>query len=198
MDGRSASYHHGHLRDAALEAALDLGRQGGPQAIVVREVARRSGVSATAVYRHFVDRDAIVRAIATKAMADLHEAMIRRCAWVRSEVASDRARLRLRAIAEAYVGFAVEEPGLFVVAFNGPTFDGVAAPYQYLTTILDECLDTGYVNAERRRGAELVCWANVHGFAILYGSGPMREATAQRRADDLGRLLDRIEDSIRA
>ena len=48
-----ASYHHGDLPNALADAATDLARGGGPEAVVLREAARRAGVSAAAAYRHF-------------------------------------------------------------------------------------------------------------------------------------------------
>ena len=64
-------YHHGDLRRALVHAAAELLREGGQDALTLRAVARRSGVSHSAPYRHFSDRAALVSAVAAHAFADL-------------------------------------------------------------------------------------------------------------------------------
>ena len=58
-------YHHGDLRTALIDAGLALTRTGGPEALTIREATRRAGVSPNAAYRHFVDREALLSAVAT-------------------------------------------------------------------------------------------------------------------------------------
>jgi len=72
-----SSYHHGNLRDALLKEAVELGREGGPAAVGIRELARRTGVSPTAAYRHFTDRDDLLRAVAGVGITELEEYMLR-------------------------------------------------------------------------------------------------------------------------
>jgi AcrR family transcriptional regulator len=191
------SYHHGNLRDALLKEAVELGREGGPAAVGIRELARRTGVSPTAAYRHFTDRDDLLRAVADVGIAELEEYMLRTLRRVRRTDPAERARRRLRAIGQAYVEFALEAPGLFAVAFNAVTFADLTAPYRNLTDALDECVESGFVDQDKRRGAEPICWAGVHGFVMLHGTGPLRGAPRRERDADLARLLDRIEDSLR-
>lgn len=193
-----SSYHHGNLRAALVQAAVELGREKGPQGIVIREVARRTGVSHNAAYRHFADRDDLLREVARVGLAELSDAMLRRIKRVRSSDPVDRARRRLRATGHAYVEFALAEPGLFAVAFNQVSLGELIGPYEQLSAALDECLDTGFLQPEKRPGAELSCWSAVHGFAMLYSTGPLRETPRRERDADLARLLDRIEDSLRA
>ena len=68
--GKSA-YHHGDLRNALLEAARALAHEVGPDSITLREVARRAGVSHTAAYHHFADKNDLLRALAVQAFYDL-------------------------------------------------------------------------------------------------------------------------------
>ena len=58
-----ASYHHGNLRQALIDAGLAVTRNGGPSALSLRDLARRLGVSPNAVYRHFADRDNLLATI---------------------------------------------------------------------------------------------------------------------------------------
>ena len=128
-------------------------------------------------------------------MGEAIQARVRR---VRGSDPADRARRRLRANGQGYVEYAVGEPGLFMVAFNQVELEELAGPYTMLTEALDECLATGWMAPEKRPGAELICWASVHGFAMLYSSGPLRVSSRSARAADLAQLLDRIEDAYRA
>jgi AcrR family transcriptional regulator len=193
-----SSYHHGNLREALVEAAVELGREKGPDGIVIREVARRTGVSHNAAYRHFADRDELLHEVARVGMDGLSAVMLQRVKRVRVSDPVERARRRLREVGKAYVDYAIAEPGLFAVAFKGLPFDELSGPYELLTDALDECLEVGFMPEEKRPGAELTCWAGVHGFAMLYGTGPLREVPKRQRDADLNRLLDRIDDSLRA
>src|SRR5947209_554282 len=60
-------YHHGDLRRVLIDAALQLVGEGGPDAVSVREAARRAGVSPGAPFRHFPSRDALMQAVAEEA-----------------------------------------------------------------------------------------------------------------------------------
>ena len=57
------TYHHGDLRQALLDAGIALARDGGPEAVVLREATRRAGVVPNAAYRHFVSRHALLQAV---------------------------------------------------------------------------------------------------------------------------------------
>src|SRR3989475_12236049 len=69
------SYHHGDLRQALVEAGLALAREGGPQAIVLREATRRAGVAPNAAYRHFANRQALFDAVRAAALGALAAAI---------------------------------------------------------------------------------------------------------------------------
>src|SRR5436190_21726436 len=117
-DAPVTSYHHGNLREALVQAAVELGREKGPDGIVIREVARRTGVSHNAAYRHFADREDLLREVSMVGMDELSAAMLRRVKRVRVTEPVERARRRLRELGKAYVEYAIAEPGLFAVAFN--------------------------------------------------------------------------------
>ena len=88
--------------------------------------------------------------------------------------------------------FALAEPGLFTTAFAAkgtPTPDGA---YGALAEALDELVATGVLPPERRPGAELTCWAAVHGFATLVLEGPLRDLPPADRERELDGLLDRV------
>jgi AcrR family transcriptional regulator len=197
-DAAVSSYHHGNLREALVQTAVELGREKGPDGIVIREVARRTGVSHNAAYRHFADRDELLHEVARVGLEGLSAAMLKRVKRIRVTDPVERARRRLREVGKAYVDYALAEPGLFAAAFRAVPMEALIGPYEQLTDALDECLAVGFMPPEKRPGAELTCWAVVHGFSMLYGTGPMRDVSKRQRDADLERLLDRIDDSLRA
>ncbi|HUJ07119.1 MAG TPA: TetR family transcriptional regulator, partial [Streptosporangiaceae bacterium] len=62
------SYHHGDLPNALADAATEMARVGGPDAIVLRAAARAAGVSAAAAYRHFADHDELLQVVRERAI----------------------------------------------------------------------------------------------------------------------------------
>jgi AcrR family transcriptional regulator len=206
-----STYHHGNLRPALVEAAVGLAQARGPEGVVLREVARQTGVSHNAAYRHFVDRDELLAEVADAAMRQLASAMTDELATVTARKPLARAVARLRATGRAYVHFALAEPGLFEVAFaahGSPPGDKASPgaadgtedekplerdPYALLGRVLDELVEAGGLTAERREGAEALCWSAVHGFAVLHLHGPLRDVPAPEREASLEMLLDQIE-----
>jgi len=193
-------YHHGNLRAELVAAATELARDRGPAGVVLREVTRRAGVSPTAAYRHFADRDALLATVADEGMGQLSATMRRRMAEVTATDPAERASARLRATGRAYVEFALAEPGIFEVAFGGYELQdddrysaSVDDPYALLCQVLDEGLAAGTVSAARRPGAEITCWAAVHGFSVLHQRGPLRRMPADQRDAALETMLDELE-----
>ena len=197
-------YHHGNLRNALIDAAVELAREGGPDAIVLREVGRRVGVSHNAAYRHFPDRDALLTAVCARAMASLARLMEHEVAPFGADAAG--AGLGLMAIGRAYVRFAVSEPGLFRTAFAIPEGHALAAeegvgdsglaPLSLLGRQLDRLVDAGAMDPARRPGAEFTAWSAVHGMSTLRVDGPLRElppadadAATERLLADIARGL---------
>ena len=206
-------YHHGNLRASLIEAAADLARAKGPDGVVLREVARRTGVSHNAAYRHFDDREALLTEVAAVGLDKLEQSMRQQMSAVRARTPQERARRRLRASGRGYVAFAVSEPGFFEVAFSakempqsfsqpdGPTDvagteQSGGGPYALLGSALDELVAAGELDPQRRTGADVTCWAAVHGFALLTLHGPLREVDEREWHALLEALLDTIESGL--
>ncbi|MGV1088145.1 MAG: TetR/AcrR family transcriptional regulator [Mycobacterium sp.] len=201
----TASYHHGNLRQALLEHAVELARTGGPDAVVLRDVQRAAGVSNSAAYRHYADRQALLGAVQIYAMTLLGDSMIEALAAIPNRGSLERRALtRLRATGQSYVDFALAEPGLFRTAFAPgalPHTDTSVAPERHPFMILSGCIDdlvaTGVVNATRRDGLDEAAWAAVHGLSVLYLDGPLAAADHRRKQLITDRLLDVIVEGIR-
>ena len=118
MTPQVRTYHHGDLRRALIEEGLKLARTGGPSAIALREATRAAGVSPNAAYRHFADREDLVRAVAREAQLALARAIGERVAAAPPSVSdADAAVERLRRVGLGYIDFARAERGWFETAF---------------------------------------------------------------------------------
>lgn len=103
-----STYHHGELRPALLRAAAKILEKDGPEAISLRDLARRAGVSHNAPYRHFADRQALLDALAAEGFA-LLAAELQGKSW--------------REQAVGYVRFALANPERFRLMFTRPVPD---------------------------------------------------------------------------
>ncbi len=205
-----ATYRHGDLRRALLEAGIELARAGGPQAVVLREATRRAGVAPNAAYRHFASRQALLDAVRMAALSALAQAMEREVAGVRrARNPATYARDCLSAVGAAYLRFAQEETGLFRAAFAPPEAveiseqaDSAQAdplglhPFQMLSTALDRMVEAGVLAPARRPGAEYLAWSAVHGLALLVIDGPLA-GMPRKETEALGRrLLEMVEKGL--
>jgi AcrR family transcriptional regulator len=193
-------YHHGALHSALVEASIALAREGGPERVVLREAARAAGVSHSAAYRHFTDREALLTEVARRARRELAQEMRRRVNR------ADNPRARLQAVGKAYIDFALSQPGLFRTAFTshpatsegdeppGPEADAAdgADPYEVLAEVLNEAQAAGLLDPRRRPGAEIAVWSAVHGLAVLLLDGPLPTAP-QAVESAMGKVFDLIE-----
>ena len=182
-------YHHGNLREALVQAGLELARDGGPSAVQLRAASREAGVSHNAAYRHFANQEDLVAAVAERCMSQLSLLMIERMDAVTARGPARRAQARLQAIGRAYIDFARAEPGWFRTAFSSARSHAVDAPsppaqlqegevpgpYDLLNACLDDLVTVGAMTAARRNGAEYAAWSAVHGISSLLLDGPLRD-----------------------
>ncbi|GAA4337355.1 TetR/AcrR family transcriptional regulator [Pigmentiphaga soli] len=200
-----ATYRHGDLRRALLEAAVQLAREGGPGAVVLREATRRAGVVPNAAYRHFAShRDLLkaVRAVALSEVANSMEAELAALGPPRKGI--PYARASLRAVGAGYLKFALTQTGLFRTAFAVP-FElesppnpaaagaGGLNPFELLSAALDRLQRAGALSDAQRPGAEFLAWSAVHGMALLAIDGPLRGLPPPRFEALCQRLLEMVE-----
>jgi AcrR family transcriptional regulator len=186
----SATYHHGNLRAALIDVGLDHTRAGGPGALSLRSVTRTVGVSPSAVYRHFADRDDLLRAVVERIHAEVTEGMRAR----RAGIAPESGRERVRAVGLGYIDFALRETGWFETAFHTsdalPGGRGMPAPLAALVDALDAMAADGALTEDAREGAEWPYWSAMHGFALLALHGPARFFTPDALWEAAERTVD--------
>jgi len=115
-----STYHHGDLRAALLDAAAAEIERGGYENLSLRELAASLGVSRAAPYRHFVDRRALLAALAAEGFDEL--TAIHRGAIGKTPQA------RLAAAGRGYLAFAAERPQMFRLMFVSDLLSAGAAP----------------------------------------------------------------------
>jgi len=202
------TYRHGDLRRTLLEAGVQLARDGGPDAVVLREVTRQAGVVPNAAYRHFASRDDLLQGVRAAALSALAVAMEAELDLLSpSGDPADYARASLRAVGAAYLRFARTETGLFRTAFATPDrvehdSDPAKAgrsglnPFQLLGVALDRLVQADVLPVRRRAGAEYLAWSAVHGLAMLAIEGPLRRFDPAE-LDAIGlRLLAMVEKGL--
>ena len=203
MSTARSTYRHGDLRQALLDAGVELAREGGPDAVVLREVTRRAGVSPNAAYRHFSHRADLLAAVSDAAQARAAEAIEAELVGIPPTTDAASAEERLRGVGIGYLRFARDEPGLFRAAFSVPvnldsafspekSGPGGRSPFGLLSQVLDELVDVGELPAERRPGAEILAWSAVHGLAMLVLEGPLRTLDADTRTMAGRRVVEMV------
>ena len=173
-----AAYHHGDLRNALIQAGLEMLAEGGAQELDLRKVARRAGVSHAAPYRHFADKQALIAAINEEGFHWLAERIEETLRDVPDEPFE-----QLLGVALAYVGFAGAHPWLMREMFSGLTIE--RETYESLQTA-SKSVYRLYIDVIRRgqeRGSIVegdpaalagVLWAVLHGLAMFIIEGQMR------------------------
>lgn len=171
-DRRRRGYHHGDLRNALIDAARRLIAERGANGFTMAEAARLAGVSASAPYRHFADRDALLQEVATEGFRAFAERLD--AAWADPKLTPLRA---LDAQGRAYLRFAVDEPAAFAAMFESgidlaatPALSGAAArAFQSLERACAAV--THHLPPERRPPTQMMAshiWALSHGTASLF------------------------------
>lgn len=197
-DNLRRPYHHGHLREALVEAGLATARRDGPDAVALRAATRAAGVSPNAAYRHFADRDHLLRVVAERCQQRMAEIMEARLAETGPARGPDEAWKRLRAAGHAYVQFALAEPGWFHTAFAIPLATATIQAdehrrlFEILVATLDDLVSTGAIPPHCRPGAEYVAWSAVHGIATLLTDGSLRHLPADQRDAAIERVIDAV------
>ncbi len=187
---KTRAYHHGDLKSSMVQAALALVRKKGPRGFTLNEASRAAGVSVSAPYKHFKDKDALLIEIVLLGNRTL-EGELRAAAE-----SSATAKEGLLAVYLAYIDFAAKHPDLFAVMFQSgidktpyPEVQASAARALKVAGALAAQLEPSRELAE---GLALAIWTMAHGFAMLRAEGAIERVglwLPQSSAEALGRRL---------
>jgi len=155
-------------REHLLEAARDLVVRGDGVDFSLREVARRAGVSAAAVYRHFADKQALLAAVTRIGFDKL-------CLYLLEATTRKTPRARLDASGDAYLRFALKNPedyrAIFVTTVRAPAGTKPGEAFQLLVDRVRECMDARVLKRGDAQAVATSIWAHVHGLVSLRLSG---------------------------
>jgi len=177
------TYHHGDLRDALVQAALQEAELGGPEAISISALAKKLGVSQPAPYKHFADREALLLAVTAAAFRQFSAVM-------RESISKPSKRSKLSRFAQATLEFGLRRNGIYRLMFASRTMacapkgsELQAAAMETLELLL-EALEAPAVGLLRERSA-LKIWAALHGVVMLAEQGLLTGQVANVSREEL-------------
>ena len=195
---KQGSYHHGNLRRALLDSALILVARDGPKGVSLRSVARLTGVSPAAPYRHFPGKEGLLASVAEEGFHAITAGM---------EAAINANKeiplAGFRAVAFAYVKYASVHPSYFRVMFGPEIADralypGLAecserllAPLIYM---IRSCQRPDLIGGAEPRDLAVAAWSSLHGLATLLVDNQLGKPIS--RDEDLQTLANRVADVL--
>ena len=185
------SYHHGDLEVALIKSAIELVRIHGPAHLSLRAVAAEVGVSPSAVYHYFPDKEALVEGVSRVLFEQLFGMQQDAVSAVSGKSAST-AKTKFRELGRSYYHWAKKDPNLFRLMFGGYCTMGheeevpEKSAFQMLILALDELVACKVIDVKVRKNAESFVWSTVHGATNLILEGALPEESYEE-------VLDRIE-----
>jgi AcrR family transcriptional regulator len=177
------TYHHGDLRDALVQAALQEVERGGPEAISINALAKKLGVSQPAPYRHFADREALLAAATAEAFRQFS-------ATLRQSISNPSQRSKLSRFAQATLDFGLRRNGIYRLMFASRTMACAPKDSELHGAAMEtfglllEALEAPAVGLLRERHA-LKIWAALHGVIMLTEPGLLTGQVAQISREEL-------------
>jgi AcrR family transcriptional regulator len=181
------TYHHGDLRDALVQAALQQVELTGPETVSISALAKKLGVSQPAPYKHFADREALLTAVTAEAFRQFN-------AMLRESIRKPSKHSKLSRLAQATLAFGLGRNGIYRLMFASRIIacaprDG-ELPKAALETfdLLLEALEAPAVGFLREQHA-LRIWASLHGVVMLAEqgllTGQIAHITREQLVDDI-------------
>jgi len=163
-------------RKRILDAARELYLERGHRGVTMRGVADRVGVTATALYRHFNDKESLVEEVVSEGFRMFSGYLYR------SLEGADAAE-RFRLSGEAYLSFGLEQPEFYRTLFMSARFDGSSqmknedprssATFRFLVDRVAECVNDGVLRTDDLEPLALTIWAHTHGLLSLFIAGAL-------------------------
>ncbi|MEO0825358.1 MAG: TetR/AcrR family transcriptional regulator [Cyanobacteria bacterium J06639_14] len=168
---KQGRYHHGDLRQAVIDAALQLIAEQGIESLTLREIAQRVGVSRMAPYRHFENKAVLLAVLAQEGFQALF-------VHIQATLAksSSQPLERLQALGVAYIFYAVENPVHYRVMFDAslsnrtlypPLYETAVKSFDCLVEVLIKCQNAGLIGGGDPKELAQINWSLCHGLAML-------------------------------
>ena len=191
------TYHHGDLESALLHAATKMVRAGGAEHLSLRAVAAEVGVSPSAAYHYYPDKDSLIAGVGRQLFEDLADFQEEALSKIPGKGAR-ATRARFRALGRAYFEWAAMEPNFFRLIFGGYcSADGAEAEelrdnsraWKLLQSSLEDLYNTGELNPALRPYGEILSWSAVHGATALIIEGHLPKGSFELLLDGVERSL---------
>lgn len=187
---REGGYHHGNLKEALIQAALDLIAEKGPGGFTFAEAARSAGVSAAAPYRHFRDRDELLSSVAQQGYEQFEAVLT--TAWDDGRPDTPSAFQR---VGKAYLAFAREHPAHYSAMFesglprdaNPTLLVASERAFSIIRAASERLAAMAPPNVPRPPALMMALhiWSMSHGVASLFGRGDGARRKLPMSAEDL-------------
>jgi AcrR family transcriptional regulator len=177
------TYHHGDLREALVQAALREAEQGGPEAISIKALAKKLGVSQPAPYRHFADREALLQAVTAEAFRQFYSIL-------REAITGPSKRSKLSRFAQSALDFGLRRNGIYRLMFASRIMACAAKDSELHVAarqtfgLLVDALEAPAVGLLRERHA-LKIWVALHGVVMLAEQGLLTGQAANTTREEL-------------
>lgn len=162
------TYHVGNLEPQLIDQAKKMLEEVGPDKLSIRAIAEKLGVSATAIYYHFANKDELISHLAADGFAQLEKKLLQ------NQIGLATAS-KMQAVSKAYMQFAFEHPAMYQLMFgsqlahnemNATLFAARNQAYHVVEQCVAEVLGQD-IQSKEVRSAALAAWAFAHGLASL-------------------------------
>ncbi len=193
------TYHHGDLKNALIKAGVEILSKEGIEGLSLRKVAQRTGVSHSAPYSHFPDKQSLIAAISTEGFNQLYSELD---AAISVYPKNPKKQLQLGAL--TYVQFALNNTDTFKIMFSGvlekekeyPAFVEISQKtFQRVVEVVKACQKAGVLQAGSSELMAIAVWGQVHGIISLALEGQITHTVLdQQKLEDI--VLFSIEQLI--
>ena len=179
-------YHHGDLKNALIQAGIEILAKEGVSGLSLRKVASRAGVSHSAPYSHFKDKQSLIAAITTESFRQLYEELKEAIA----PFSSDPKR-QLTAGSLAYAQFALDHTDMFKIMFSGvlekekdyPAYvEATRQTFGQVVQVIQACQDAGVLRPAPPEVMAVSVWGQVHGIVSLALEGQISHTVLDRHS----------------
>jgi AcrR family transcriptional regulator len=182
----SKKYHHGDLKNALIKAGVEILSKEGIEGLSLRKVAQRAGVSHSAPYSHFPDKQSLIAAISTEGFHRLYADLD---AAVSGHPKNPKKQLLDGAL--AYVRYALNNTDTFKIMFSGvlekekeyPAFVEISQKtFERVVSVVKACQEAGVVRSASSEMMAVAMWGQVHGIVSLALEGQISHSVLDHHA----------------
>lgn len=183
---KSKTYHHGDLKNALIKAGVEILAKEGIGKLSLRKVALKAGVSHTAPYSHFSDKQSLIAAISTEGFQKLSKSLD---SVIKSH--ANNPKKQLIESAQAYVKFAFANKDIFKIMFSSalekekeyPAFVEVSQKtFHQVVEIVEACQEAGIIKSGEADVLAVIIWGQVHGIIALAIEGQISHTVLEKKS----------------